>query len=97
MDYNTIKLTALKQPVYDFFIVSDGGFMIALDDKNNIGSLYFQIYSQLKDDIQSGKLKAGTKLLSKRKMAERLSVSAVSYTHLDVYKRQFMCICRNNS
>ncbi len=75
MDYNTIKLTVLKQPVYDFFIVPDGGFMIALEDKNNLGSLYFQIYSQLKDDIQSGKLKAGTKLLSKRKMAERLSVS----------------------
>lgn len=56
-------------------MVSDGGHMITLNYKEGKESLYFQIYRQLKDEIQTGKLTAGTKLLSKRKMAENLNVS----------------------
>ena len=54
-------------------MVSDGGNMITLNDRSK--PMYFQIYMQLKEQIQSGKIKAGEKLLSKRKMAESLDVS----------------------
>lgn len=56
-------------------MVSVGGRMITLNDKSNKESLYFQIYKQLKEEIQSGNLPAGAKLFSKRKMAENLNVS----------------------
>ncbi len=49
--------------------------MIALEDKNSTKPLYFQIYSQIKKQIHEGRLKAGEKLYSKRKMAESLNVS----------------------
>ena len=49
--------------------------MITLNDNTKSESLYFQIYRQLKEEIQSGHLSAGVKLLSKRKMAENLNVS----------------------
>ena len=54
-------------------MVSDGGNMITLNDRSK--PMYFQIYMQLKEQIHSGKIKAGEKLLSKRKMAESLDVS----------------------
>lgn len=54
---------------------SVGGPMITLNDKSSEESLYFQIYKQIKEEIQAGNLTAGTKLLSKRKMAENLNVS----------------------
>ncbi|MDD5944875.1 MAG: PLP-dependent aminotransferase family protein [Clostridia bacterium] len=47
--------------------------MITLRDSDN--PLYFQIYSQLKEEIEQGRLRAGDKLFSKRKMAESLNVS----------------------
>lgn len=65
----------LKLPDYKNFMVSVGGRMITLNDKPNEDSLYFQIYKQLKEEIQTGNLPAGTKLFSKRKMAENLNVS----------------------
>ena len=49
--------------------------MITLTNKDAGQPLYFQIYTQLKDEIQNGRLKTGDKLLSKRKMAESLNVS----------------------
>ena len=56
-------------------MVSDGGSMITLSNRNAGQPLYFQIYTQLKEEIQNGRLKAGDKLFSKRKMAESLNVS----------------------
>ena len=49
--------------------------MITLSNRNAGQPLYFQIYTQLKEEIQNGRLKAGDKLFSKRKMAESLNVS----------------------
>lgn len=49
--------------------------MITLDERNCTKPLYFQIYSQIKKQIHEGRLKAGDKLYSKRKMAESLNVS----------------------
>ncbi len=49
--------------------------MITLRDRDSGEPMYLQIYSQLKEKIQEGRLKAGDKLLSKRKMAESLNVS----------------------
>ncbi len=54
-------------------MVSDEGDMIELTDSKK--PLYFQIYSQLKGEIQSGVLKTGGKLPSKRRLAESLNVS----------------------
>jgi len=49
--------------------------MITLNDKSSEESLYFQLYKQLKEEIQTGNLPAGSKLLSKRKMSETLNIS----------------------
>ena len=54
-------------------MVSVGGAMITLNDRSK--PMYFQIYIQLKEEIQNGRMRAGEKLLSKRKMAESLNVS----------------------
>lgn len=48
--------------------------MIALPEKTGL-PLYQQLYQQFKQEIQSGGLAAGTKLPSKRKLAEQLGVS----------------------
>ena len=49
--------------------------MITLNEKNAHLALYQQIYLQIKKEIQEGRLKAGEKLFSKRKLAESLNVS----------------------
>ncbi len=49
--------------------------MITLKEKDIGKPLYFQIYLQIKEEIQEGRMKAGDRLLSKRKMAESLNVS----------------------
>ena len=54
-------------------------------------SLYGHLYRCIRRDIESGAIPAYAKLPSKRAFAQHLGVSlitAVSYTHLDVYKRQ---------
>ena len=48
--------------------------MITLDEKDS-RPLYFQIYSQIKTQIHEGRLKAGDRLSSKRKLSESLGVS----------------------
>ena len=49
-------------------------------------AIYEQIVNQLKNAVVTGELKAGEALPSIRALAADLG--AVSYTHLDVYKRQ---------
>ena len=49
--------------------------MITLKERDPNKPLYFQIYLQIKEEIQEGRRKAGERLLSKRKMAESLNVS----------------------
>ena len=52
---------------------------------------YIILIDSIKNDIISGKIKPGDKLPSENKLAEKFGMSrhtAVSYTHLDVYKRQ---------
>ena len=39
---------------------------------------YYSLYSCIRDDILSGKLKSGFRLPSKREMAENLSVSVIT-------------------
>ena len=46
--------------------------MIILKDGS---PLYLQIYSQIREDIRAGKLPAGSKMVSRRKLADRLAVS----------------------
>jgi GntR family transcriptional regulator/MocR family aminotransferase len=48
--------------------------MIRLD-ANSETSLYEQLYEQIRDDIASGKLKAGTRLSSLRDLAQKLGIS----------------------
>ena len=64
---------------------------ISLDTKSKV-PLYEQIYHFIKEEIQTGKILSGEKLPSTRALCRFLEVSrstvAVSYTHLDVYKRQ---------
>ena len=62
---------------------------------------YRQIYAYIRDEIRSGALPCGSKLPSTRRLAKHMDLSRntidlaygqpVSYTHLDVYKRQ-VCI-----
>ena len=59
-------------------------FSLPPDDSHT--PLYMQITRHLKQQIRTGALPAHAKLPSKRSLAEHLG--AVSYTHLDVYKRQ---------
>ena len=49
--------------------------MLTLNTKDGGETLYFQIYSQVREEIQQGRMKAGEKLVSKRKLAESLNVS----------------------
>ena len=49
--------------------------MIALEERDCGKPLYFQIYTQIKKEIHEGRLRAGEKLHSKRKLAESLGVS----------------------
>ena len=49
--------------------------MITLEEKNRSKPLYFQIYLHIKREIHEGRLKAGERLYSKRKLAESLGVS----------------------
>ena len=39
---------------------------------------YYTLYSYIRDDILSGKIKSGTKLPSKRALAQDLSVSVIT-------------------
>lgn len=48
--------------------------MITLDPHSDVG-LYEQLYQQLRDDIASGRLKAGTRLRSLRELEQDLDVS----------------------
>ena len=48
--------------------------MISLSDQNSL-PLYQQLYQELRHEIQSGTLKAGERLPSKRKLAEQLGIS----------------------
>ena len=50
-------------------------------DKQRRESAYMQIYRQLREEIISGTLKAGTKLPSKRALAEELNVSVITVEH----------------
>ena len=50
-------------------------------DKQRSESAYMQIYRQLREEIISGTLKAGTKLPSKRALAEELNVSIITVEH----------------
>ena len=45
-----------------------------LDNKNK----YYSLYTRIRDDILSGKLRSGERLPSKRAMAENLSVSVIT-------------------
>ena len=49
--------------------------MITLEERNRSKPLYFQIYLHIKREIHEGRLKAGERLYSKRKLAESLGVS----------------------
>ena len=50
-------------------------------DKQRSESAYMRIYRQLREEIISGTLKAGTKLPSKRALAEELNVSVITVEH----------------
>ena len=50
-------------------------------DKKSSESIYMQIYQQLRQAIVSGELQEGTKLPSKRSLAEELDVSVISVEH----------------
>ena len=50
--------------------------------------IYAQITDQIRSKILSGDLLPDEMLPSIRLLAKELCISAVSYTHLDVYKRQ---------
>ncbi len=50
-------------------------------DKNNRKSAYVQLYEQLREDIISGVLPHGTRLASKRLIAEELGVSVITAEH----------------
>jgi len=53
--------------------------MAVYDLKKEKGSpLYYSLYEKIKDDIESGKIKGGEKLPSKRRLAEDLGISAVT-------------------
>ena len=49
-------------------------------DKNK-GKAYIQIYEQLKNDIITGAYKLGSKLMSKRLLAEEMGVSVITIEH----------------
>ena len=52
--------------------------------------LYEEIIDQILGQIRDGELSPGDRLPPERELAVQMGVSrtAVSYTHLDVYKRQ---------
>lgn len=49
--------------------------------KSESGSRYLEIYNQVRDDIIAGRYKKGTKLPSKRVMAEAEAVSVITIAH----------------
>ena len=59
-------------------------------DKNN---KYFSLYRRIRDDILSGKIKGGSKLPSKRELAENLSVSVVTVQNAygQLYAEGYIC------
>lgn len=57
-------------------------------EDGNKTPLYRALYEQIKNDIESGKLPANTRLLSKRKMAER---EGVSMSTVDSAYAQLLC------
>lgn len=50
-------------------------------NRQSTESVYMQIYRQLREEIINGTLKAGTKLPSKRSLAEELGVSVITVEH----------------
>ena len=53
---------------------------------------YKQLVDQLAADIREGRLRPGMRLPTHRELAAREGLAPVSYTHLDVYKRQlYLC------
>ena len=50
-------------------------------DKTGSDPAYMQLYRQLREDILSGALSAGTRLPSKRLLAGELSVSVITVEH----------------
>ena len=65
-------------------------------DMNEYLPLRDVVFNTLRQAILMGELKPGERLLEIA-LAERLGVSrtpAVSYTHLDVYKRQEVGLCQ---
>lgn len=45
---------------------------------NDVNPLYLQLYNQIRDDIESGKIGKGQKLLSERKLAAEHGISRVT-------------------
>ena len=50
---------------------------------------YMQLYDEMVKLIQTGKLAPGDRLPTEQELSH--TFAAVSYTHLDVYKRQMHC------
>ena len=55
--------------------------MLTYDLTGTKGSLYKQIYKNIRDDVRSGKLTAHEKMPSKRALAQNLSVSIITVEH----------------
>ena len=63
-------------------IGADGAFTMRVSiDKKAGESAYLQLYHQIKNDIVAGLLPEGTKLPSKRLMAEELGISVITVEH----------------
>ena len=62
--------------------------ILPLLDEQSKRPYYLQVYDYIKKAILSGEITEGEKLPSLRSLAKSTTLSAVSYTHLDVYKRQ---------
>ena len=50
--------------------------------------LYYQLKNIIKTDIENGTLKTGDTIPTEMEIMSHYNISPVSYTHLDVYKRQ---------
>ncbi len=65
--------------------------MVAIDENSKV-PLYLQLYRQIKEDILSGNMKAGTKLPSSRKLATdlRISRNTVEFAYEQLYSEGFL-------